>query len=45
MNGANMDCDDVKLFGDEQQHKRDNIFCVGFHNIFNLPEDRQTPKS
>ena len=45
MGGANMDRDDVEVYGDEQHEKLDNIFRVGLHNIFNLPEDRRTSKS
>ncbi len=45
MSGANMDQNDVEYFGDDQQQKRPNTLRVGFHNIYNLPEDRRTSKS
>jgi hypothetical protein len=45
MNGANLDFEDAESFGDVQQAKRDNILCVGFQNIHNLPEDCRTSKS
>ena len=45
MSGANLDRNDVESFGDEQYEKRPNTLRVGFHNIFNLPEDRRTSKS
>jgi nitric oxide reductase activation protein len=39
MNGTNLDLDDVEYYGNEQRAKMDNIFRVGFHNIYNLSED------
>ena len=45
MSGANLDRNDVEFFGDDQYEKRPNTLRVGFHNIFNLPEDRRTSKS
>jgi hypothetical protein len=45
LSGANLDRNDVEYFGDEQHEKRPNIFRLGFHNIYNLPEDRRTSKS
>jgi hypothetical protein len=36
MSGANIDRDDVELFGDEQQEKRDNTFRVRFSQHLQL---------
>jgi hypothetical protein len=45
LSGANLDRNDVEYFSNKQQEKRPNTLRLGFHNIYNLPEDQRTSKS
>jgi DNA-binding protein Fis len=45
LKGQNQDDADVEEFADHMQPKRDDVFRVGFQNISNLSEQKNTAKS